>query len=275
MQVEQQTLTAGGRPFKLTAYWLDQIADFETAVNYPVIVICPGGGFTYHSDREAEPIALRFAAAGMHAVVLDYQLMTPTEAVYPTALQQVGQTLAWINDQAATHHIDAQRIILAGFSAGGHVVATFNSVATNPALRTRYHLDQYAGQHAATILGYPVIDLTAGFPTTADYRQRITTDEDLWAAQATATAATKPSFVWQTVTDELVPAMNSMLYVQALMRLKVPTEYHLFGTGIHGLSLANHVTAKPNKAKYLNQQAAQWVPLALHWLQTQGLLASE
>ncbi|ETY73305.1 alpha/beta hydrolase [Lactiplantibacillus fabifermentans] len=273
MQIEQQTLTAAEHPFKVTAYWLDQISDFETPVDYPVMIICPGGGFTYHSGREEAPIAMRFLAEGMHTVVLNYQLETATEQVYPWALQQVAQTIAWVTGQATAHHVDPDRILLAGFSAGGHVVATFNGVATNPVLKAQYQLDRYTGHHAATVLGYPVIDLEAGFPTTAAEREKITTDSQLWAAQKLVTEATKPTFIWQTVTDELVPPFNSMMYVKALAEQQVATEYHLFGGGIHGLALANHVTEKPNKPKYLDDQAANWVPLAIRWLQRQGFLA--
>lgn len=275
MQVEQQTLVTNDQPFKVTAYWLDQVSDFGEAVDYPVIIICPGGGFTYHSGREEAPIAMRFVAEGMHAIVLNYQLETPTSKVYPWALQQLGRTIDWVTKQAPAHHIDPDRIILAGFSAGGHVVADYNGIATNPELSAKYHLDQYAGQHAALILGYPVIDLDAGFPTSVAERDKITTDSTLFAAQKLLNAQSKPAFVWQTVTDELVPPMNTMLYVQALMKLGIETEYHLFGSGIHGLALANHVTKKPHKTKYLNDQAAHWTQLATRWLQLQGYLHDE
>ncbi|BDZ31854.1 alpha/beta hydrolase [Lactiplantibacillus sp. WILCCON 0030] len=275
MQVEQQTLVTKEHPFKVTAYWLDQISDFGETVNYPVIIICPGGGFTYHSGREEAPIAMRFLAEGMHAIVLNYQLETPTSKVYPWAFQQLGKTIDWVTKQAPSRHIDPDRIILAGFSAGGHVVATYNGIATNPELSAKYQLDQFAGQHAATILGYPVIDLTAGFPTSVAERDKVTIDPTLFAAQKLLSPQSKPAFVWQTVTDELVPPINSMIYVQRLMQLGIETEYHLFGSGIHGLALANHVTKKPHKTKYLNDQAAHWAPLAIRWLQLQGYLHDE
>jgi len=272
MQVEQKRLSADGTSFQVTAYWLDQISDFDEPIDYPVMIICPGGGFTYHSGREETPIATQFVAAGMHTIVLNYQLEDKDTPVYPTALQQVAATIEWIATNSAIHHVDTDCIILTGFSAGGHVVATFNGVATNPELRAQYQLDQYEGQHAAVVLGYPVIDLTAGFPTNETDRNKVTTDSQLWAAQSLVTAASKPAFVWQTATDELVPAVNSLMYVQALLQQHVAVEYHLFGSGIHGLALANHVTQKPGKTKYLNDQAANWPQLATRWLQQQGIL---
>ena len=35
----------------------------------PLILLCPGGGYTRTSDREAEPMALKFLAMGYHAAV--------------------------------------------------------------------------------------------------------------------------------------------------------------------------------------------------------------
>ncbi|VDG20123.1 esterase [Lactobacillus paraplantarum] [Lactiplantibacillus mudanjiangensis] len=275
MQIEVATIAGRSGSFKVTAYWLDQIADFKATVDYPVVIICPGGGFAYHSERETTPIVLRFLAAGMHAIVLPYQVITADKTVYPTAIQQIAETLNWITKQAEQHHVDCQRLIFAGFSAGGHVVATYNSIATNATLRGQYQLDHGQGQHAAIILGYPAIDLTVGFPNDAATRQQITPDETLWAAQKTVTSAAKPAFVWQTATDALVPAENSLWYVQALLRAGVPVEYHLFGDGKHGLALADHVTTHPTKPAYLNAPAAEWVTMALHWLQRQALLPKD
>lgn len=58
--------------------------------------------------------------------------------VYPTALQQLAKTIEWITDQSDTQKVDPERIVLVGFSAGGHLVATFNGIATNPELNTQY-----------------------------------------------------------------------------------------------------------------------------------------
>ena len=40
----------------------------------PAVVICPGGGYVYLSPREAEPVALAYAAKGIHAFVLNYSV---------------------------------------------------------------------------------------------------------------------------------------------------------------------------------------------------------
>lgn len=39
---------------------------------HKAIIICPGGGYDWCSEREAEPVAFRFLGAGICAFVLRY-----------------------------------------------------------------------------------------------------------------------------------------------------------------------------------------------------------
>ena len=49
----------------------------------PLILLCPGGGYEWTSDREAEPMVVQFLAMGYHVAVLRYSC---APAVFPTAL---------------------------------------------------------------------------------------------------------------------------------------------------------------------------------------------
>ncbi len=75
------------------------------------------------SDREAEPIAMRFLGAGYHAVILRYSVAPA--AHYPTALRQLAWTVAHLREHAAEYHIDPNKVVVAGFSAGGHLAASY------------------------------------------------------------------------------------------------------------------------------------------------------
>jgi len=59
----------------LTTYLLDDSPDFQTGKRKPAVLILPGGGYLGTSDREAEPIAVFFAAQGYHAFVLRYAVL--------------------------------------------------------------------------------------------------------------------------------------------------------------------------------------------------------
>lgn len=98
---------------KLYTYFLDNSREIAPERVRPVIVICPGGGYEWVSEREAEPIALKFVGAGYHAVVLHYSVAPA--AHYPTALCQLAWTVAHLREHAAEYHIDPDKVVVAGF----------------------------------------------------------------------------------------------------------------------------------------------------------------
>ena len=58
----------------------------------PLIVVCPGGGYRFTSDREAEIVAMQFNAMGYHTAVLRYSC-APAE--FPTALMELSKAVAY------------------------------------------------------------------------------------------------------------------------------------------------------------------------------------
>ena len=105
----------------LYTYILDNSIEMNPERKRPVIVICPGGGYTKTSDREAEPVAMQYLAKGYHAVILRYSV---APARYPAALLQLAETVAYLRKNAEEFHIDTEKIILLGFSAGAHLAAS-------------------------------------------------------------------------------------------------------------------------------------------------------
>ena len=89
----------------------------------PTVVICPGGGYEYVSYREDEPVALQFLARGYNAVVLHYSIYPAT---YPTALLELGRVILMLRERADEWLIDENKIIIMGFSAGGHLAASYS-----------------------------------------------------------------------------------------------------------------------------------------------------
>lgn len=55
---------------------------------------------------------------GYNAVVLRYSLAPVT---YPAQLFEAAYTMKYVRDNAAEWDVDPDKIIIAGFSAGGHV----------------------------------------------------------------------------------------------------------------------------------------------------------
>ena len=66
----------------LTCYLWDDSPELLNGKKRPAVLICPGGAYLGCSDREGEPVALRFASMGYHAFVpVSYTHLTlPTKA---------------------------------------------------------------------------------------------------------------------------------------------------------------------------------------------------
>ena len=74
---------------KLCTYLLSHSEEIDIQKR-PLIIICPGGGYCFLSEREAEMLALQWNAYGYHAAVLYYSV---EPATYPTALLEVASSV--------------------------------------------------------------------------------------------------------------------------------------------------------------------------------------
>ena len=77
-------------PAELIAYVPDNFPELGMDRRRPALIICPGGGYAFLSDREGEPVALRFAGLGYAAFVLRYH--TAPQAHYPIPQRQLRRT---------------------------------------------------------------------------------------------------------------------------------------------------------------------------------------
>lgn len=102
----------------LFTYFLDNSPEIEPERKRSVVLICPGGGYQMTSDREAEALAVRFMAMGYHAAILRYSV---APARFPEALLQLATAVAMLRENAEKWHIDTEKIVVQGSSAGGHL----------------------------------------------------------------------------------------------------------------------------------------------------------
>lgn len=155
MQFEMCALPGGG---KLELYLRSPDPAMPNALRRPLVLVVPGGGYEHVSAREADPVALQFAAAGYHAAVLTYSVGEGARDHQP--LRQLRAAIGLLRQNAERWGILSDRIAVCGFSAGGHL-ALSGAVLDCPgeaADRSR--------KPDAVLLAYPVI--TAGsMPTGA------------------------------------------------------------------------------------------------------------
>lgn len=259
----------------LETYFLDARPRLKHSHIRPLVLICPGGGYRMVSEREAEPVAMAFAAKGFHTAVLTYPV-APVR--FPQALYALGEAMAWIRAHAEENHIDPQKIAVSGYSAGGHLAASLGVFWKEAFLTEAIGCKPEELRPNALILGYPVI-------TSGEFAHRPSFERLLGEAPEEAllekvslekqvTADVPPTFLWHTYTDELVPVENSLLFANALHKAGVPMELHIYSTGVHGLSLANKVTEGAEIAR-LCPDCEGWIELACAWLRREtGYLLS-
>ncbi len=254
---------------KLTVY-IQEPSDSLNICKRPLILLCPGGGYAYTSDREAEPMALAFLAKGFNAAILRYSC---APAVYPTSILELGRSILIIREHSAEWEVDDNAIIIEGCSAGGHLAAGYccfwkkdfvaNSLLTRTDDKAREKL-----RPNGLMLCYPVI--TSGKFAHRGSIENLLGDryeymkEDM-SLENQVNSDVPKTFIWHTFTDESVPVENSLLFATALREHGINTELHIFPEGGHGLALANHLTLS-NSGKEDVPSVTPWINLATTWL---------
>lgn len=204
----------------------------------PVVVYCHAGGFALGNldtdHRQCIEIASR---AECSVISLEYRLAP--EHPYPAALDDASTVLAWVADNAANLGIDANRVAVAGSSAGGALAASLAQRATDGELPPV----------VCQILHQPVLD-DRPTPFVTEFRATPAFDgegvEQMW----------RHYLAGQPPTERAVPARRNQLaglptalitcaevdplrdgaieYALRLLRAGVSTELHVFAGTCHG-----------------------------------------
>lgn len=242
------------------------------------ILICPGGSYVETSPREAEPIARKFWALGFQTFVLDY---STTPDVWPTAILEVAQAIHMIREHAEEWYVDSEKIVVCGFSAGGHLAASISCFWNRAFVYEPLGLDKEDIRPNGAILSYPVItsgefahkgsfDYLLHGEVSDEWLEKYVPDEkektmlDFLSMEKQVGAQTPPTFLWHTYTDESVPVENSLLYAMALKKANVSMEFHIFKEGPHGISLATEEVAE--YSQQISEAVQKWVDLASQWM---------
>jgi len=254
----------------LTAYLPDNSPEIDPNRSHPAVLICPGGGYEYCSEREAEPIALNYLPHGFAAFVLKYSVKPEG---YPQQLLEVSAAAALIRQNADLWNIDPNALCVIGFSAGGHLAASLGVYWNDPFLAQSLNIPFGQNKPNALILSYSVITADKKYTHESSMLNLLAGREDpalrqKFSLETYVGPQVPPSFIWHTVNDTCVPAENSLLFAMSLSKHKIPYELHLFPDGVHGLANCNRTTASDLAAYFLNTKCEEWIQLSIKWLQS-------
>ncbi len=279
----------------LETYISKNSEEITTDKKRPTVIICPGGAFLATTDREAEPVAMRFVAQGYNAIVLRYNTYfgkkvtdrkNPPKgndkSAYPQPLFDIAKAMLIVRENAENWLVDNDKIVLCGFSAGGNVVANMGVHWQDELLKEKFNVGSEMFKPNAIILGYALTDHTvmkkgvsannegakkfAELANKAAFGKEYPSEEELKEASPVnyVTENVPPIFIWHTADDAAVYVANSLGFASTLSKYKVPYELHIFETGVHGLSLCDETTAA--NENQINPGCQQWLGLAINWL---------
>lgn len=246
------------------AYLPDAVGDIKYCEKRPSVVIFPGGGYEHCSDREGEPIALQYLAAGYAAFVVTYSC----KKLFPAPLNEAAYTFYKIRLRAEEFCIDPNKIAVLGCSAGGHLAGCLATMWNDISLVKTIGCTAEELRPNAAILCYPVISgVTA--PHEGSFKNLLgeepsRSDLSRLSLENRVTPKTPPIFIWATANDNSVSAHNSLVMAKACISNKIPMEIHIFDDGPHGISTCDKSTGK--NEYYYQPHVRQWIPLSIEFL---------
>jgi len=203
------------------------------------VIVIPGGGYgVVVYQGEGVTTAKALAEQGVAAFVLKYRL--PSDATMLRKqlgpLQDAQQAIKLVRENVVRWGIDAGKLGIMGFSAGGHLASTaathFDKAYVDNGRNTSLRPD-------FQILVYPVISMRDSL-THGGSRDNLLgksparQDVELFSNELQVRANTPPAYLTHAADDKLVDVDNSIAYFEQLRRHNVPVEMHIYPKGDHG-----------------------------------------
>ena len=275
----------------VNTYILNDYPKYYQQDKRPAVVICPGGGYSTLARKEGEPVALKMNTMGYHAFVLHYSIgftEKPSEfineedlpprnlhAAWPIQLYQVQKVFQMIKDHAQEWNVDSDQIMLMGFSAGGHLSASYATFG-------REIMGDIYIKPVALILGYARLDMLE-----CDYKEKLErpsgriltkyknlvlfgtenpTEEQRMALDPLSHiyGGMPPVFIWHMQSDQQIKSSQALNFAIKLFEYHVPHEIHIFSSGVHGCALADKVCA--SQKDHYDESCEMWPELLRRWL---------
>ncbi len=218
------------------------------------VVICPGGGYwNLYWQLEGEEVATWLNSLGVTGIILKYRVPRgPDEPKGEPArrpLQDAQRAVSLVRSKAIEWGIDAQRIGIMGFSAGGHLAI---ATATNFEKRNYEPIDDVDKVSSRPDFAVPVY---SGYLKAKD--------KDELAPGLHVPPRTPPVFLVHGSDDIVSPPEHSVFMYLALKRAGIAAELHLYATATHDFGVRGS-----------DHPYSTWTESCARWMRHQGFLKS-
>jgi acetyl esterase/lipase len=238
--------------------------------NGSAVVVLPGGAYTHlAANLEGRQVADWFTSRGFRAFVLSYRLSS-NGYLLPVPLLDARRAMQTVRARASDYHVNPNRIVMIGFSAGGHLaaLAATQPVEGNPDANDP--IERVSSRPDFLVLGYPWIGAISSDTSHLSYCKLFNVMDKCevlrtaYSPDLFVTSKTPPTFWYHTANDQTVPVEQGLRFYEALIKAGVPAEGHIFANGSHGSGLGKG-----------DASLDQWLGLLETWLRAQGLLTRD
>lgn len=238
--------------------------------NGSAVVIFPGGAYAHlAANLEGRQVADWFTARGFRAFVVQYRLSS-NGYLLPVPLLDARRAIQTVRARAKEYHIAPNRIVVIGFSAGGHLAALASTQFVPGDPKAADPIERVSSRPDYAVLGYPWIGAISSDTSHLSYcklfnvMDRCEALRKAYSPDLYVTKETPPTFWYHTFNDQTVPVEQGLRYYEALVKAGVPAEAHIFANGPHGTGLGSGDAALD-----------QWPGLLETWLRAHGLLTRD
>jgi acetyl esterase/lipase len=207
--------------------------------NGTAVIICPGGGYGgLLTKREGSDVARAFAKLGVTAFVLKYRL--PNDAIMEDKsigpLQDALQALKMVRKNALKWNIDASKIGIMGFSAGGHLASSAGTHFDAQIIENTENIDL---RPSFMVLINPVISFSNEIGHIGSRNNLLGKSPSpekitFFSNELHVNQSSPQTFLVHTADDTVVSPENSFRFYNALRKNKVNSELHIYSEGEHG-----------------------------------------
>jgi acetyl esterase/lipase len=223
------------------------------------VVVLPGGGFQVLAlELEGTEACDWLTSKGITCVLLKYRVPSApydwrcgcysagTLVVSTRPLEDVQRAMGLVRLHVKEWHIDAHKIGVLGFSAGGYLAAEISTKYQQRLYAPVDDADKESARPDFAVLVYP---------------GRLATENDSLNPNVPVSSETPPTFVVQSEDAHIDPVHESLVYYTALAKAGVPAEMHLYAQGGHAFGL-----------RRTDQAVTEWPTLMERWMRGLGIL---
>ncbi|MDR0286542.1 MAG: alpha/beta hydrolase [Clostridiales bacterium] len=262
MTTEEVDFSEDGR-IGMTVYLHDVSSEMSYNDKRPAMLVFPGGAYRFLSDRENEPVALKYFAEGYNCFVLRYSVNEYARDYQP--LREAALAVKTVRKFADEWNVLPDKIAVVGFSAGGHLAASLAVMWDGPIVNDLLDPGEEPEifRPDAVVLSYALISSKTAAIHDDSFNTLFNGDKSRYhelSLENKVSDNTPPVFLWTTYDDMTVPVLNSLLFASAMAEAKRPFELHVFEKGPHGLSLCTEETGM------VESRAKDWFNMSVEWL---------